>query len=67
MKEYQVVSVHDTNAERHHQVICVNPGRTREGTIELVMNWYAKQGWTVKAVTNSSQYATLVTFERDIK
>lgn len=68
MKEYQVVRVGDTNAERYGKVIYYDQNganKTREGVMETVMNWYAKEGWTVKAVTNRDQYYTLITFERD--
>ena len=68
MKEYHVVKIYSDGGYRNNQYICRCNSRNIQESLEMVMNIYAQNGWTVKEITelsdeNNYRYA-YITFEK---
>lgn len=72
MKTYQVVNAYSTDkgclVVRNQQRIYEFGSYYLDSALETVMNLYAQDGWTVKAVTslNALRDSIYVTFEKDL-
>lgn len=69
MKTYQVVRVSEHRADRNEERLYFNNTQSASTVMEIILNWYAQDGWELKGVSSTGDYvsstAIYLVFEKE--